>query len=268
MTYTVQMATPRGQFIMKTHEVHKPMDVVKGDPNDEDREIDLVLNIAEHLPAGALAIDAGANVGLVSVPLARVLSKQEGVVLAYEARRLIYYMLAGNTALSGLENLVCKQLALFEPQARVNDTAVTPLFGEEERRKHAPRPTAPIDAIQSTTIDREGLERLDFLKIDNEDAEIAILNGAAATIERFQPIIWITMWPDQYGAVHGWLSARGYSMAIVGSRAFCAVPQHARDGFPDLGKDLGLQPFNGEFNPLAMRAGFMSAPALKGVIGG
>lgn len=257
MNYTVQMATPRGQFIVKTHEVHKPMEVVKSDASDEDREIDRILQIAEFLPDNAVAVDVGANVGLVSVPLARAMAKRGGTVIAYEAERLVYYMLAGNTALSGLENLICTQARVFEDTIEAADKVVTPIF----RSRRPARPRKNADLVRTTKLDQEALERLDFLKIQGDEAEVAILEGAAETIERCQPIIWITMWPDQYAAVHAWLKRRGYCMKIADSRGFCAIPESVIDEFPL----RDLPPFDGKLNPLAVRAGFMRAPELKGV---
>jgi FkbM family methyltransferase len=68
-------------------------------------------------------------------------------------------------------------------------------------------------------VDAAGLTRLDFMKIDVEGGELHVLHGAAATVERFRPTIFIEIearhteryeyTPDDIVA---WLTGRGYRM--------------------------------------------------------
>lgn len=64
-----------------------------------------------------------------------------------------------------------------------------------------------------------GLERLDFVKIDVEGGELHVLHGAARTVERFRPAMFIEIeerhtarYDHSPGDVVAWLTARGYTM--------------------------------------------------------
>lgn len=227
MKYSVQLPTRYGDFIMNRNDFHQPVAILRTGAPHIDSEIQMILSLADLLPTGAVAIDAGANIGLVSIPLAQRLGTMGGRVLAFEPQRLIYYMLAGNTALAGLENLVCHQLALGDAEATVmvprldpqgsQDFGMVSLVGSGSGDEG--------DPVLQVTIDMLGLERLDLLKIDVEHMELAVLSGAAETIARFSPIIWIEVWPEHYGTIHQWLGARGYTMYIADDLNFCAVTQ-------------------------------------------
>ena len=56
-------------------------------------------------PEGATAVDAGANFGLYALAFAHCLAPKKGRVYAFEAQRMIAYMLAGTAALNAVENL-------------------------------------------------------------------------------------------------------------------------------------------------------------------
>lgn len=244
MTYTIQLPTPYGEFIMNRHDLHQPMAIVRtGFPHIE-REIQMILAIAGALPSGALAIDAGANIGLVSIPLARSLAARGGSVIAFEPQRLIYYMLAGNTALSGLENLVCRQLALGETSGTLHVPRLNPHvvqdFGMVSLGPEAGQ-TDPVDAV---SLDALGLGRLDFMKIDVEHMELTVLNGAKNTIARFRPTIWIEVWPQHYAEINAWFQERDYILLVADELNFCAVPRERLSAFP-----LNLEQFNGFTNP-------------------
>jgi len=57
-------------------------------------------------------VDAGANIGLVSVPLASWLKPRGGTVLAFEPQRMLFYALCGAAALNDLDNLQVRNQAL------------------------------------------------------------------------------------------------------------------------------------------------------------
>lgn len=243
--YSIQLPTPYGSFIMYRHDRCQPHAILQTGRPHIDREIQLLQVLADSLPVGAVALDAGANIGLIAVPLAQRLAPRGGTVLAFEPQRLVYYMLAGNTALAGLENLVCHRLALgaedgsaripvLDPHHEADFGQVSLLAGEPEG-----------DLVPVARIDDLGLTRLDLIKIDVEHMELAVLAGAEASIAAFRPVIWIEVWPQQHAAVLAWMSERNYVMTIVDELNFCAIPAERRSGFP-----LEFPLFNGRNHPL------------------
>src|SRR5918993_5744771 len=71
-------------------------------------EVDLFRQI---LRQGDLALDVGANIGVHTVPMARLVGER-GSVLAIEPQRLAYQTLCGNVALNGLLNVWCHNVAV------------------------------------------------------------------------------------------------------------------------------------------------------------
>ena len=71
-------------------------------------EIELQLLRALVKP-GDVVVEAGANIGADTVPLARRIGER-GAIFAFEPQRLVYQMLCANVALNGLSNVIayCK----------------------------------------------------------------------------------------------------------------------------------------------------------------
>jgi len=145
-----------------------------------------------------VAVDVGANLGAISVPLARVL-EDNGVVHAFEPQRLIYYMLCGNVAIASLENVYCHRLAVSEqpggqielPTYRLDKIVNIGAYQLEktEDTDFDGVATGSAEQVDVVSLDSFGLERLDLLKIDVEGMELKVLEGAAKLIEQYRPAI-------------------------------------------------------------------------------
>lgn len=204
----------------------------------------MILAIADLLPEGAVAIDAGANIGLVSIPLARQLGGRGGTVLAFEPQRLIYYMLAGNCAHAGLTNLHCHQLALGREESSIRVPFLDPYCFQDFGAVSLSEDAGQGDLVTLITVDQLGLERLDLIKIDVEEMEISVLLGSESTISKTRPVIWIEVWPKQYAEIFAWMSAHKYQMSIFDDLNFLCLPAERQGAF-----EFGLMPFDGRHNP-------------------
>ena len=257
MSYAICLDTNYGRFIMNRHDRHQPLAILRTGAPHIEPEIRALLTIADILPDGALVVDAGANIGLISVPLAQRLQGKAGSVLAFEPQRLIYYMLAGNTALAGLENLTCLQMGLSDCASAANVPNLNPHVDQDFGMVTLTEDDGSGDLVQTIALDDLGLERLDLLKIDVEHMELPVLVGATETIKRHRPFIWIEVWPDNYAPIYDWMTQNGYSMRIVDELNFCAIPQERDYEFP-----LDLPEFDGVSNFLAAAAG-LPVPASR-----
>ena len=148
------------------------------------------------LPENCVVIDAGANIGLVSIPLAQAIKPRGGVVHAFEAQRMMFYALCGSAALNDLNNLYVRNCAVGAAgEARKVpkvDYGVAQDFGMVSLVDQSLENSG--ETVPVCTIDGLGLAQLDFLKIDVEGMEIDVLAGARATIRRDQPWCWIEFW--------------------------------------------------------------------------
>lgn len=86
----------------------------------------------------------------------------------------------------------------------------------------------PHDDVPVTTIDRlvaAGITPPAGLSLDVEGAELTVLRGAEATLDRYRPAVWLSIHPDLAARDYGvephaevdWLAARGYVGTHLGT---------------------------------------------------
>jgi FkbM family methyltransferase len=159
---------------------------------------------------GDVVVDAGANIGTHTIPLARMVGP-EGAVLAFEPQRLTYQSLCANVALNSLTSVFCYFEALgaeagevvvprLDPR-RVNTFAALSLAddGPREEGRFALLSRVPAADYEEehgeraavVPLDEVPLKRCRFLKVDVEGMELDVLKGAAETIRRFRPILYV-----------------------------------------------------------------------------
>ena len=131
-----------------------------------------------------IAADIGAHVGSWAV---RMAEKFENV-LAFEPEKEAYDALVENTAEIGnvkpLRAAVTDKVGLAEVYAPKNSRGKTrrALTSRQVRESKTPN-------VESITVDSLVLPGCGFMKIDVEGCEPLVLDGAAATIEAFKPIL-------------------------------------------------------------------------------
>ena len=157
------------------------------------------------IPKGASVVDVGANIGAFTVPMARAVG-ETGTVHAFEPFRRIFQVLAANVALNGFANVHTHHMALssrsgirrvqsfdydnignFGASSVVDD----PNLGEWLSR------TSATEIIQLVRFDSLELGEIFLMKIDVEDHDHEVLEGAAETIQRYRPLILIETQNDQ-----------------------------------------------------------------------
>lgn len=140
------------------------------------------------LTQGMVVIDAGAHVGSFSL-LASQLVGPAGRVLAVEPETHNYQCLCKTIEINGLSNVIPVQKAVGHTEGEGQ------LFLAERTGAHSLLFVRTGDSVTVplTTIDKlceeQGLERLDFLKIDVEGFEPQVLEGAQKSIVNFRPVL-------------------------------------------------------------------------------
>ncbi len=177
-----------------------------------------IQTLAAHLPAGGTLIDIGANVGLHSVQLARLVADLR--VFAFEPVSDTFALLQRNIAKNGVSGRVSpRRLAISDHEGMLTLTTsfqfanfVVPDGAPVARDAGEEVRTSPLDDVVAELTDR-----VDAIKCDVEGAELAVLRGAAATLERFHPTILIEIddrWARRYGNTgadtFAFLTQRGY----------------------------------------------------------
>jgi len=140
------------------------------------------------LRPGDVAFDVGANVGALTIPMARLVGPT-GMVYAFEPQRVIFQILCGNVAINELGNVQTLQWAVG---SAAGTTKVMPLdYGAQNNFGGLALGSANGEDVAVIAIDDLNLSTLRLLKMDVEGMELDAIRGAAATIARCRPFLFI-----------------------------------------------------------------------------
>ena len=143
-----------------------------------------------------VVVEIGANIGAHTIFLATKVGPT-GRVLAFEMQRLIFQTLCGNIALNSITNTHCWNMAVGAEPGEI----VVPPFNPRNPSKTPPiDANAPLDGeiVPVVAIDNLNLPRCDFIKIGFAGSSgREVLTGAAKTISRLKPVLYINQLQDQ-----------------------------------------------------------------------
>lgn len=152
---------------------------------------------AQLLKPGDVAVEVGANIGALTVPLAKLVGPT-GRVFAFEPQRVVFQTLCANLALNSLTNVIARNEAVgaaagtlpvpmldYSHAANYGGLPLGPDAGWGEKENV---PTEPVAVV---TLDSVQLIRCTLLKIDVEGMEADVLAGAKETIARCRPVLYV-----------------------------------------------------------------------------
>ena len=138
---------------------------------------------------GDVVLEIGSNIGTNVVPLARRVGAL-GSVIAFEPQRQVHQMLCANVALNGLGNVIALWAAAGAAAGSIRVPAIdynaTGNFGGVSLSTDGSGERVPVMAV-------DGLEMkaCRLMKIDVEGMELDVLKGAAQTIARLRPRLYV-----------------------------------------------------------------------------
>lgn len=144
------------------------------------------------LRPGAVVIEAGANMGVMTVPMARRVG-DGGLIYAFEPQLAIFQQLCANLALNDLMNVQafhagCGETAETLKLVRLNPAREHNYGGFSlDRLSGAHGIDVPVHRLDDVV----NPPRLRLLKADVEGMELAVIRGAAGLIARFRPILYL-----------------------------------------------------------------------------
>jgi FkbM family methyltransferase len=176
---------------------------------------------------GDVALDIGANIGAHTLGLARSVGPT-GHVFAFEPTDFAFEKLRSNLALNpALEETVTAQQIYLEKSSETpvkeQIYASWPLETDEPLHpKHRGRlvstKNARVDTLDGFW-EREGLDRLQLIKLDVDGYELPVLQGGLKTLTRFRPTLVMEMSPyvhaehsNSFSALVELLAQAGYSL--------------------------------------------------------
>jgi FkbM family methyltransferase len=187
-----------GKFIVARTCLFQAEALVKTGRTHIESELNNIFAIVDSLPADAVIVDGGANIGFFTVPVAHRTQHRGIRIVSFEPQRQLFQALGGSLAINGYRHVYLHNCGLgAEPgiaQLPEVDYSISQDFGTVSLSN---KPTVAEDGwmadrvVDITSIDAMDLPRLDFFKLDVEGYEIPALTGALDTIKKHRPWIWI-----------------------------------------------------------------------------
>ena len=138
---------------------------------------------------GWTVLEVGANIGAHTVALAKAVGPG-GAVHAVEPQRVVFQILSANVALNALSNVYTHHAAMGRQAATITvpriDYSAPGNFGGISLENAAQGDRVPL--IPADSLD---LPRCDLIKVDVEGMEAEVIAGAARTIRRFRPVLYV-----------------------------------------------------------------------------
>lgn len=133
-----------------------------------------------------VVLDIGANIGAHSLRFARLVGAG-GSVYAFEPTNYAFKKLQRNVALNNFRNLDLYQVALSnqnQPQQKISYRASWKTDGSRIQE------SSVVDFIRlDDWATKQSLTKLDFIKIDVDGNEYAVLDGARELLKKFKPMM-------------------------------------------------------------------------------
>ena len=175
--------------------------------------------------------DVGANIGTHSVALARHFGSKI-TIRAFEAQRQIYYMLCGNVALNGLDNVICEHAAVAERASSL--TVILPDYGKVNN--FGGLELIPPNYSDNDTMSHQGTEqiltvsldqyadRVDLIKLDVEGMEHLVLAGSARVFQQHRPVCFFEVLKTEVSLVLQFFADQCYTVYQLRDDDWIAVP--------------------------------------------
>ncbi len=148
-------------------------------------------HLEQFLDTDGVFLDIGANTGIYTIKAAKHYSAGSGLVIAMEPFPDVLATLYRSIQANGFHNVhlrnACAGASTGTASFWLN--AGTPHTFSLLKRDNAASSLSSLVLSVDDLLRWEGVERLDYMKIDVEGAEAVVLEGAKESIARFRPII-------------------------------------------------------------------------------
>ncbi len=189
-------------------------------------ETELQEAIQDHVRAGMVAYDIGANIGYISLILAKVVGR-DGKVFAFEALPQNFERLAGNIAINAKEQCISAHALAVADTSGIKRFIPGPSggMGKLENSAGRPAPSSAVISVKCISLDdfvyQDGHVTPDVVKMDIEGGEVLALPGMRRVLRDHKPLMFIELHGQQAAKI-AWeeLTSIGY------------VIQHMRKGYP------------------------------------
>ena len=214
-------------------------------------ELDL---FAQYIPQGSMAIDIGANIGDLTVPMA-IAAGREGLVLGIDPNPHVFAVLQENTKLNrDKSNIVPLQLAAAEKEtifyyasseASMSNGGLIEDYNDNRHGKYKMK-----EGIKGVHFGKylqehyaEWLPKLSLIKTDTEGWDYFVLKTLEPVIEKYRPVIiseiFLSMSTETRHGIFDLLHRHGYTILNAGifqtEEPITTRPVNSREDMPKAG---------------------------------
>jgi FkbM family methyltransferase len=195
------------------------------------RVLDILLADRDHVTF----YDVGANIGTHTVALARHFDTRISI-RAFEAQRQMFYILCGNVAINGLDNVFCHHCAVSDGTVEAIDILLPDYhkinnFGGLElmdavNSDNSLMSKCLVETVSCVTVDSYR-ESVDFVKLDIEGMELRALQGARHIIQASRPICFVEVLKSDVEAIRDFFRQYSYILYQYKSDDWIFVPEES-----------------------------------------
>lgn len=183
-----------GRFLVNPHDLYIGRSLIEyGEYSPFEWEL-----YSKILVKGGVVIEAGANSGSLTVPLANTVGPQ-GKIYAYEPQPIIFQNMCANLALNGLFNVYAYNGGCAQERGEMIIPDIS--YNRDDNYGGVQldyfKDCKQGQKIELLVIDEQEIPRVNLFKLDVEGMELQVLKGAEETIKRSNPIIYAECHPDE-----------------------------------------------------------------------
>ena len=160
-------------------------------------------------------VDVGAHIGKYALKVADLMKK--GLVVAIEPNPENYKALLKGIKLNNLKNVIALNIAAFDKNCWIK------LFIGEMSDHHTLKRDLKMGYIEvkakalDNVLEELALNRVDWIKIDVEGAEVEVLKGLENSLKKYHPKLIIEIWNENFNKVLEFMEKLGYSVNLIES---------------------------------------------------
>ena len=192
-------------------------------------EIELSI-IKKFIKPGDYVFDIGANIGLLTVPFAKIVGNN-GKVFSFEPQLFVYDVLNKNIELNNLINAETfhNGVGSRKTQIMIDEMDFSKLgnfggFTLSDKYKNSDCGTIKYENKNMVNIlkldDFLNLPKCNFIKVDVELMEIDVLKGGEKLLKKFKPILWLENHQSYPNDLNEYLLQRDYTPYWCATRLF------------------------------------------------
>lgn len=155
-------------------------------------EPEIIFESKKYIKNGDVVLDVGSNFGSMTLAFSNMVG-ENGIVYSIEAQKCVYDFLIKTIEANSLDNVIPINKAIHKEDG-LNVYFPNIDFSEYSAFKDAPYSGNAIIGnngipVKTITIDSLKLDRVDFIKVDIQGADLFALQGAKETILKCKPTI-------------------------------------------------------------------------------